>query len=118
MLKQSMAGRSSVVRCGQPLDAQVCARLRALMAGSMQRARRVILDLSAAAYADSAGLKELLALQQRLQTEGAELRLVVPPGSRIDRALRLVGFASLLSLYPTGRLAWRQGAGKVRRALA
>jgi anti-anti-sigma factor len=115
MLIQSMAGRSSVVRCGQPLDAAVCAGLRALVAGPMQRARRVILDLSAAAYADSTGLKELLALQQRLQKEGAELRVVVPPGSRIDRALRLVGFAPLLSLYPSGRLAWRPGALKARR---
>jgi hypothetical protein len=32
---------------------------------------------------------------------------VVRPGSRIDRALRLVGFASQLALFPTGRLAWR-----------
>jgi anti-anti-sigma factor len=126
MLSQSMAGRASVVRCGEPLDARMCARLRALAAGPMQRARRVILDLSAATYADSAGLKELLVMQQRLQKEGSELRLVVPPGSRIDRALRLVGFASLLSLYPTGRLAWRPvaprerrpRAGKSRRALA
>jgi anti-anti-sigma factor len=114
MLVQSMAGRSAVVRCGQPLDAPTSARLGALLADSLQRARRVILDLSAASYADSAGLMGLLALQQRLQTQGAELRLVVPPGSRIDRALRLVGFASLLSLYPSGRLAWR----KARRRAA
>ena len=107
MLVQSMAGRSWVVRCAQPLDAQASARLRTLVSGSMQRARRVILDLSAAAYADSVGLRELLALQQRLRLQGTELRLVVPPGSRIDRALRLVGFASLLALYPTARLAWR-----------
>lgn len=108
MMVQSMAGRWSVVRCVGPLDAQGSVRLRSLLTGPMQRARRVILDLSAAAYADSEGLRELLALQQHLQTAGAELRLVVPPGSRIDRALRLVGFASLLSLYPSARLAWRQ----------
>lgn len=107
MMTQSMAGRSWVVRCVQPLDAQASAGLRALITGSVQRARRVILDLSAAGYADSVGLRELLALQQRLRTQGAELRLVVPPGSRIDRALHLVGFASLLALYPTARLAWR-----------
>jgi anti-anti-sigma factor len=114
MLVQNMAGRSSVVRCAQPLDAQSSTRLRDLVAGSVQRARRVILDLSAAGYADSAGLRGLLALQQQLQTQGAELRLVVPPGSPIDRALRLVGFASLLSLYPNSRLAWRK-AGPRRR---
>ena len=72
----------------------------------------MILDLSAAAYVDSAGLRGLLALQQQLQTEGAELRLIVPPGSRINRALRLVGFASLLSLYPSARLAWRQKSSR------
>ena len=115
MLVQSMAGRSAVVRCGQPLDAPTSARLGSLLADSLQRARRVILDLSAASYADSDGLKGLLTLQQRLQTQGAELRLVVPPGSRIDRALQLVGFASLLPLYPTGRRAWREG-GRPRRA--
>jgi anti-anti-sigma factor len=108
MLVQSWAGRSSVVRCAEPLDATASERLRALVAGSVRNSRRVILDLSAAAYADSAGLRGLLILQQRLRTQGAELRLVVPPGSRIDRALRLVGFASLLALYPTGRLAWRE----------
>jgi anti-anti-sigma factor len=108
MLVQSMAGRSSVVRCAEPLDATASERLRALVGGPVQKARRVILDLSAAAYADSAGLRELLSLQQRLRTQGAELRLVVPPGSRIDRALHLVGFASLLALYPSVRLAWRE----------
>jgi anti-anti-sigma factor len=107
MMVQNMAGRAWVVRCAQPLDAQASAGLRALVTGSVQRARRMILDLSAAAYADSVGLRELLALQQRLRLQGTELRLVVPPGSRIDRALRLVGFASLLALYPTARLAWR-----------
>jgi anti-anti-sigma factor len=115
MLVQRMAGRSSVVRCAEPLDATASERLRALVAGPVQTARRVILDLSAAAYADSAGLRELLHLQQRLRTQGAELRLVVPPGSRIDRALRLVGFASLLALYPSGRLAWRE-RGRLRPA--
>ncbi len=112
MMVQGMAGRSSVVRCGQPLDAPGCLRLRAAVSQSLQRARRVILDLSATAYADSVGLRELVALQQHLQTEGRELRLVVLPGSRIDRALRLVGFSSLLSLYPTGRLAWREGRAR------
>jgi anti-anti-sigma factor len=115
MLVQSMAGRSSVVRCAEPLDATASVRLRALVGGPVQKARRVILDLSAAAYADSTGLRELLNLQQRLRSEGSELRLVVPPGSRIDRALRLVGFASLLPLYPSGRLAWREG-GRLRPA--
>jgi anti-anti-sigma factor len=108
MLVQSMAGRSSVVRCAQPLDATASERLRMLVAGPVRTTRRVIVDLSSAAYADSTGLRELLNLQQWLRTQGAELRLVVPPGSRIDRALRLVGFASLLALYPSGRLAWRE----------
>jgi anti-anti-sigma factor len=107
MMVQSRAGRAWVVRCAQPLDAQASVGLRALVSGSVERARRVILDLSAAAYADSVGLRELLALQQRLRLQGTELRLVVLPGSRIDRALRLVGFASLLALYPTARLAWQ-----------
>jgi anti-anti-sigma factor len=123
MLVQSMAGRSSVVRCAEPLDAQGCERLRALVSETVRRARRIILDLSATGYADSAGLRELVALQQRLQTEGTELRLVVPPGSRIDRALRLVGFYSLLAVYPTARLAWQErrstrGTRTRRRALA
>jgi len=108
MLVQSRAGRATVVRCAEPLDATVSERLRTLLAGPVQKTRRVILDLSAAAYADSAGLRELLHLQQRLRSHGAELRLVVPPGSRIDRALRLVGFAALLPLYPSGRLAWHE----------
>jgi anti-anti-sigma factor len=107
MLVQKMAGRSSIVQCAEPLDAQGSERLRTIVTEPVQRARRVILDLSAAAYADSAGLRELLALQQCLHSKGAELRLVVRPGSRIDRALRLVGFASQLALFPTGRLAWR-----------
>src|SRR3989442_12312719 len=105
MLVQSMAGRSWVVRCAQPLDAQASARLRMLVSGSMQRARRVILDLSAAAYADSVGLRELLALQQRPRLQGTELRLAVPPGGRIDRGQCRGGFASLLALDPTARVA-------------
>src|SRR4051812_42766270 len=80
MLVQSRAGRATVVRCAEPLDAMVSERLRTLLAGPVQKTRRVILDLSAAAYADSAGLRELLHLQQRLRSHGAELRLGVPPG--------------------------------------
>lgn len=50
----------------------------------------LVVNLDAAEFVDSAGVRALLALAGELETAGKELRLVVRPGSRVERTLSLL----------------------------
>jgi anti-anti-sigma factor len=50
-----------------------------------------VIDLTETAYMDSAGINVLFQLRERLRVRGAEMRLVVPPGSGAHDALRYAG---------------------------
>jgi anti-sigma B factor antagonist len=54
-------------------------------------ARAVIIDLSELNYIDSSGLAMLFELERRLTSRRQTLRIVVPPGASIRRALELGG---------------------------
>jgi anti-sigma B factor antagonist len=51
----------------------------------------VILDLTDVRYLDSAGIYVVFGMRSRLRARGQSLRLVMPPGSPVDDALRLAG---------------------------
>lgn len=74
----------------------------------LERAQRLaqssgclIVDLSRASYVDSCGVRALLFMAEELERDGKELRLVVSPGSRADRTLRLLRLIERLAAYPT-----------------
>lgn len=51
----------------------------------------VVLDLAALEYLDSAGLRVLFTLAERLRVLQIRLDLVVPPGSRVRRVVEMSG---------------------------
>jgi anti-anti-sigma factor len=63
----------------------------ALLDSMPNREHGLILDLSAVAYLDSAGIQLIYQLRERLRTRGQGLRLVIPASSPSHDALRLAG---------------------------
>jgi anti-anti-sigma factor len=61
----------------------------------------LVLDLSALAYLDSAGIHMLYSLSNALQARGKQLGLVVPPGSPAEATLRYAAVLSQLRAQPT-----------------
>lgn len=61
-------------------------------------ARTVVIDLADIIYLDSAGVKLLLQLADRLRVRRRQLRLVVPESSPIRAVLELTGLPSLIPL--------------------
>jgi anti-anti-sigma factor len=62
---------------------------------------RLIADLSAVAYLDSAGIRLIYQLRERLQRRGQRLRLVIPAESASHDALRLAGLAEHVEMAET-----------------
>jgi anti-sigma B factor antagonist len=60
---------------------------------------RLVLDLRGLSFIDSTGLRLLVALHQRSQSEGFELTLVTP-SAPADRAIRLSGLDRALPFAP------------------
>jgi anti-sigma B factor antagonist len=58
--------------------------------------RRVIVDLTAVRYLDSAGIAMLDAVRRR-----TEVRLVIARNSTIARALEITGLTQLMNTYPS-----------------
>lgn len=67
--------------------------------------RGLLLDTTRASYADSDGLRWLLALKAACDAEGFPLRILARKGGRVWRNLRLLN--ANLALFASGRAAWR-----------
>ena len=63
----------------------------AIAAATPNHAREVVLDVSALDYIDSAGIKLIYRLKERLSVRGQDLQLVIPADSPAADALRLAG---------------------------
>jgi len=61
----------------------------------------VVVDLSQTTYIDSAGIRELFELKERLEALGQRLRLVVPKDATITRVLELASADTSLDIDPT-----------------
>ncbi|GAA4693061.1 hypothetical protein GCM10023215_32810 [Pseudonocardia yuanmonensis] len=62
------------------------------------RARSVVLDLGGLDYLDSAGLRALFTLANRLQLLQVELEIVLPGDSPVRKAVELVGLGEVVTL--------------------
>lgn len=58
----------------------------------------LIVDLSATRYLDSAGMRALLQLRQRLRTRRQELRLVVPSAGLIRHVLEVARLDAVIAI--------------------
>jgi len=97
-------GRRALLRCKAPLsggpDPEVV--LTQIERGG---AREVLLDATESPWADSDGLRWLLALQQTLETHGHSLSVAAHAEGRVWRNVVLLKAG--LPLYPSVRAAWR-----------
>ena len=81
------------------LDLATVETLRSVLdeaiAGTLNTARRLVLDLRGLSFIDSTGLHLLVALDQRAQRDAFELTLLAP-AAPIDRAIQLSGLDRIL----------------------
>ena len=64
-------------------------------------ARAVVLDLIDVGYLDSAGIRMIYKLRNRLDHRGQQPRLVVAPGAEIAEALRISGVPEAIGTVET-----------------
>jgi anti-anti-sigma factor len=103
------AGRPAVVPWKGPLDSETVARFEARIAQQLRETEEpVLLDLRRVDYIDSAGLRFLLALRDRLSSGCRKIILVVARESRVERTLRLMGFDRLFDLVSRPVREWRR----------
>jgi anti-anti-sigma factor len=69
----------------------------------------VALDLTETLYLDSAGVRLLFALAQRLEVRRQELRLIVPKESPIRTVLELTGLPKVVPLQDHEEGSWPRG---------
>ena len=65
------------------------------MAAEREAAGRVVLDLRAATFIDSAGLRAILTAHQQLESRGSSLH-VVKPAPRVFNVFRITGVDRVL----------------------
>ena len=65
----------------------------------------VLLDLSALAFMDPAGVRALLSVTAQARRAGRRLAIVCPPGSAAYRTLRLTGMLGKVRVYRDADLA-------------
>ena len=76
----------------------MAAKLRRLVEN---RLHRIVIDLAAVTYLDSAGINLLYAVSGEVRARQQELHLVVVPGSPIERMLKIVGADRAFPVHAT-----------------
>ncbi len=103
MITIHTAGRTALLRCNSPLSGGPDPKT---LLAQIERsgAREVLLDTTRASWADSDGLRWLLALHQTLSTHGRPLRIVASAGGCVWRNISLLQTG--LPVFSSVRAAW------------
>jgi anti-anti-sigma factor len=109
-------GRVAYARVSGPLELTAAAPFKQQIQRLLDTGcRALILDLSGVQFVDSEGVRALLSVRDEAEKRRARLRVVVPPGSPVERTLRLLRFDSLFSIFRSAAAAWkRQFSGESR----
>lgn len=118
--------RGSSIIVALPAQIDLTSRERAydqLYAAFTSGAAIVIADFTGTTFCDCSNLRHLVAIQDRAAARDAELRLVIRPGSPVQRVAELMDLGRLLPVYPPlgeavagGTLPRRTGPGPPGRA--
>jgi anti-sigma B factor antagonist len=101
-------GSALVARVTGEIDLSNADDIGAVIALQMSnQARMLVLDLTAIEYLDSAGMRLIFRLQEKLRARGQTLRLVIPGASAANDALRLAGVAGAVEILETAADALR-----------
>lgn len=95
----SSAGHLGLLCVTEPLDLTGAEQLSERIQRLSMNCRCVVLDLSAAEFLDSDGVRALLQLSREMQTADRELRLVLQPGSPVERIFNLLRLGQCLRAY-------------------
>ena len=104
------AGRVLLLRCRGAVDGSAPSPLTVSQEAKSKNAKYVVVDTTDAHYADSAGLRWLIALQDAVGDTGRDLRVVASDGARIRRTLAMLGpLTQRLCLFDNLPDAWKPG---------
>lgn len=112
----SVSGRAVLARVRGPLDLHYTPRMLDGLGEFTESSNRVVVDLRSSEYIDSTGVRALLAMHKSLESARGELRLVVQPGSRVERVIRLLQLERHFALYANPSEAWDADPGADGRA--
>ena len=105
-IRTAESGRLVLARVSGPLDlATVPSFVNRLQSLHAPR-RRLVLDLRDVDYIDSDGVRALLHVQEDLEADAGEIRLVVRPGSRVARTLSLLRLEQRFPIFDGVLDAW------------
>jgi anti-anti-sigma factor len=90
-----------VARPLEDIDAANARVLRDELAGCLEGADTLVLDLGETAYMDSAGIDMLLRLNELMSQRRATLLLVIPQSSQLTRLAQIVGLPSAIPIHET-----------------
>jgi anti-sigma B factor antagonist len=110
-VRAANVGRQTLLRVCGPLDSGTTPSLREALQPFQRGSEGLTLDLRPVEYIETPGLRLLMGLNEELQAEGGQLRLVVRRGSRVERTLQLAGLDQQCAVFHTVRQAWSEPSG-------
>jgi anti-sigma B factor antagonist len=93
--------------CGE-LDLATSPALSEAIDGVVAEAKSAVLDLSACEFIDSSGIALLVHGSRRFERAGLLMRVVIAPGSVVERQLAIVGLTSSRIVSTDRRVALRE----------
>jgi anti-anti-sigma factor len=90
-----------VARPSEDIDAANARVLRDELAACLEGADKLVLDLGATRYVDSAGIDMLFRLNELLRQRRATLLLVIPQRSQLTRLAQIVALPSAVAIHET-----------------
>jgi anti-anti-sigma factor len=105
------AGDVVIARLAGAVDLSNAGDIEDEVSGAVPNAARtVVLDLAETTYLDSAGIRLVFGLAERLRRRGQSLRLVVPESAPVERVLQLANVPEVAALDRTLRDAVARGS--------
>ena len=115
-IKEHLSGRVLLLEWEGPLDGSDPSHVAAAARALTSQERFLLLDMTRAAYADTAGLRWLFRLRDRAEASGKRLRIAARRGGKVWRNLALLaaGIDVYESLPQAWAAPWQRGRGVSR----
>src|SRR5215472_15013055 len=92
-------GRPVIVTMPIAIDMTNTVQVQSRLSAAVGSGALVVIDLSATAFCDAAGVNHLHMIGSQAVAGGARLRLVIPPGTPLRQMLLLLDIDRLLPVY-------------------
>lgn len=107
----------SVAHINEDIDAANAAAVQQQLADALgSNSLSLIVDLSETRYVDSAGIDMLLRLGDRLDRRRAQMILVIPHASQLNRLATIVGMPQAIAIHPSVSEALREATESQARS--